>query len=134
MEAVTKVLDFLKASGVYYIATVDSDRPRVRPFGGVCEFEGKLYIPTSNKKKFFEQITKNPHIEISSFYGGKWIRLEAEAVPDQRREARKAVLDAHGEALTSMYSLDDGIFEVFYLKNAAAAFCSFTEPTETVSF
>ena len=134
MEAITKVKQFLKDAGVFYIATVDGDRPRVRPFGAVCEFEGKLYIPTNNQKNVFAQMKANPHIEISTLCQCKWIRLEAEVVCDTRREARKAMLDEYSETLTKMYSLDDGIFEVLYLKNAKATFCSFTESPETVEF
>lgn len=95
-----RVLQFLKSAKVFHIATIDGDRPRVRPFGGISEFEGKLYIPTNNRKKVFAQMMKNPHVEICGMTGGKWIRIEAEIVNDTRREARQAMLDAYGEALT----------------------------------
>lgn len=129
-----QVLQFLKDSGVFYVATVDEDRPRVRPFSGISEFEGKLYMPTNNKKKVFAQMMKNPNVEISGMAHGKWIRIEADVVNDTRREARKAMLDAYGEALTRMYSLDDGIFEVVYLKNVTATICSFSEEPVVIKF
>ena len=129
-----RVLQFLKDAKTFYIATADGDQPRVRPFGGISEFEGKLYIPTNNKKKVFAQMMKNPKIEISGMADGKWIRIEAEAVNDTRREARAAMLEEYGEALTRMYSLDDGIFEVLYLKNATATICSFTEEPIEIKF
>lgn len=129
-----RVLQFLKDAKTFYIATADGDQPRVRPFGGISEFEGKLYIPTNNKKKVFAQMMKNPKIEISGMADGKWIRIEAEVVNDTRREARAAMLDEYGEALTRMYSLDDGIFEVLYLKNATATICSFTEEPIEIKF
>lgn len=126
-----EVLKFLRDSKVYYIATMDGEQPRVRPFSGISEFEGRLYVPTGNHKKFFAQIMKNPKVEICSMANGKWIRIEAEVVNDTRREAKAAMLDYYGEALTKMYSLDDGIFEVLYLKNATATIYSFTaEPVE----
>ncbi len=112
---------------MFYVATVDGDRPRVRPFSGIHEFEGKLYMPTSNKKKVFAQMAANPHVEISGMAHGKWIRIEADAVPDPRLEARKSMLDHYGAALTRMYSLDDGKFEVVRLDNAVATIYSFTE-------
>lgn len=134
MEQLNQVLDFLKEAGTYYIATVDGDRPRVRPFGAISEYEGKLYFPTNNQKKVFKQIQENPHIEICAMNGGgKWIRIEAEAVCDRSPEARKAVFEAH-EMLASMYSLDDGIFEVLYLKNVSAVIASFTEPPVELTF
>ncbi|MDE7302380.1 MAG: pyridoxamine 5'-phosphate oxidase family protein [Oscillospiraceae bacterium] len=129
-----RVLQFLKDAKTFYIATADGDQPRVRPFGGISEFEGKLYIPTNNKKKVFAQMMKNPKIEISGMADGKWIRIEAEVVNDTRREARAAMLEEYGEALTRMYSLDDGIFEVLYLKNATATICSFTEEPIEIKF
>ena len=129
-----EVLQFLKDAGVFYIATVDGDRPRVSPFGAVGAFEGKLYLPTNNRKKVFAQMAANPHVEICAMAHGKWIRIEAEAVDDPRREARQAMLDACGEALSSMYSVDDGIFEVLYLKNATATICSFTEEPVVIQF
>lgn len=129
-----QVLQFLKDANTFYIATVEENQPRVRPFGGICEFEGKLYIPTSNKKKVFAQMQKNPKVEICGMAYGQWIRIEAEAVNDTRREARKAMLEEYGEALTRMYSLDDGIFEVLYLKNATATIYSFTAEPIVIKF
>ena len=105
----------------------------MRPFGAVCAFEGKLYIVTNNKKKVYDQILKNPKTEISGMSDGKWIRLAGELVPDDRKEAREAML-AENPMLKSMYSADDGIMEVLYLKNAKASICSFTAPPEEWSF
>ena len=115
------------------MATVDGDQPRVRPFGAVCEFEGKFYLVTNNTKDVYKQMLANPKIEISGMADNKWIRLSAEAVRDDRREARKAMLDAN-EGLRNMYNEDDGKVEVLYLKNATAVICSFTEPPVSYSF
>ena len=129
-----EVLEFLKLCGVYFIATVEGDQPRVRPFGAQCEFEGKLYLTTSNQKAVYAQMKANPKVEISGMApDGRWIRLTAEAVFDERREARKAMLDAN-PTLGNLYSLDDGKFEVFYLRNASAVICSFTAAPVTYSF
>ena len=129
-----EVLEFLKLCRVYYIATVEGDQPRVRPFGAQCEFEGKLYLTTSNQKAVYKQMQSNPKIEISGMSpDGRWIRLTAEAVFDERREAKQAMLDANPE-LSPMYSLDDGRFEVFYLKDASATICSFTAEPVTCRF
>ena len=128
-----EALQFLKDSGAFYLATTEGDQPRVRPFGAVCAFEGKLYIVTNNQKKVYAQMEKNPKVEISGMAKGKWIRLQAEAIPDRRREARKAMLDEN-PSLRKMYSEDDGIMEVLYLKNATVSVCSFTEETVTYAF
>lgn len=121
-----ETLKFLQDCKTFYLATVEGDQPHVRPFGAVCGFEGKLYITTNNQKKVFAQMEKNPKIEICGMAHGKWIRVEAEARCDRRREARQAMMDANTAALSKMYSVDDGIFEVFYLENATATIYSFT--------
>ena len=127
------VLQFLQQAGTFYLATVQGDQPRVRPFGAVCEFEGKLYLVTNNEKPVYQQIMANPRIEISAMAQDKWIRLSAQAVRDDRREARKAMLDAN-PGLRRMYSEDDGKVEVLYLKNATATICSFTEAPVVCNF
>lgn len=128
-----EVLDFLNKCGVYYLATVEGDQPRVRPFGAACIFDGRLYITTSNQKPVYRQMMANPKVEISGMAGGQWLRLAATAVQDGRREAKAAMLEAHPE-LGGMYSLDDGKFEVLYLKDATADICSFTEAPVHITF
>ena len=128
-----KVLEFLKEAGVYYLATVEGDQPRVRPFGTAVIFDGKLYIQTGKSKDVSKQIHANPKAELCAFKEGKWLRVSAELVEDDRREARKAMLDSYPE-LRNMYSEDDGNTEVFYLKNAKAVFSSFTAAPEIIEF
>ncbi len=128
-----KAVDFLKNAEVYYLATVDGDQPRVRPFGTAHVFEGKLYIQTGKVKDVSKQIHKNPRVEICAFKDGAWLRIAAELVEDDRREARQSMLDAY-PSLQGMYSADDGNTEVFYLKNATATFSSFTAAPETITF
>ncbi len=128
-----EVLQFLKDAGVYYLATVDGDQPRVRPFGTAIIFEGKIYIQTGKVKDVSKQLHANPKAELCAFKDGKWIRISAELIEDDRREARKAMLDAYPD-LRNMYSEDDGNTEVFYLKNAKATISSFTAAPEVIEF
>jgi uncharacterized pyridoxamine 5'-phosphate oxidase family protein len=124
---------FLKDAGTYYLATVEGDQPRVRPFGTVNVFEGRLYIQTGKVKDVSKQLHANPKAEICAFKDGEWLRLAGEFVEDDRREARQSMLDAY-PALQGMYSADDGNTEVFYIKNATATYSSFTRAPEVVSF
>ena len=128
-----RVEKFLKDAEVYYLATVDGDQPRVRPFGTVNVFEDKIYIQTGKVKDVSKQIHANPKVEICAFKDGDWLRVAGELVEDERREAKEAMLDAYPN-LKAMYSVDDGNTEVFYLKNAKATFSSFTKAPETVEF
>ncbi len=128
-----EVYEFLKKCGTFYTATMDGDQPRVRPFGVVNIFEGKLYIQTGKSKNVSNQMQINPKVEISAFMDGTWIRLEGTVVRDDRREAKKSMLDAN-PMLRSMYSEDDENTEVLYFDKAKATFCSFTDAPRTVEF
>ena len=128
-----RVVKFLKEAGTYYLATVDGDQARVRPFGTVNVFEGKVYIQTGKVKDVSKQIHANPKVEICAFMNGEWLRVAGKLVEDDRREARQSMLDAYPN-LQAMYSADDGNTEVFYLEDATATFSSFTGAPETVKF
>ena len=126
-----EVQEFLKRSGVYYLATMDGDQPRVRPFGTINIFEDKLYIQTGKIKDVSKQIQNNPKVEICTFDKGKWIRLSGELVRDDRKEAKQAMLDSYPD-LQGMYSADDDNTEVLYFKNAEAVISSFTEEPKVI--
>ena len=115
-----EIVTYLKACGAFYLATVDNEQPRVRPFGAVCEFEGKLYITTANNKKVYQQMIANNHVE-------------GEVVEDMRREARVAMMDAN-PTLSSMYNVDDNIFTVLYFSHGTATIYSYTEEPKVYTF
>ena len=128
-----EVYDFLKKSNTYYLATVEGDQPRVRPFGTVNIFEDKLYIQTGRAKSVKKQIDLNPKVEICAVYGEKWLRVETNLVEDDRIEAKKSLLDNYPD-LKNMYSAEDENTVVFYLKDAVATFYSFTDKPEVIKF
>lgn len=120
-----EIYDFLKKCKTYYLATIDGDQPRVRPFGTVDLFEDKLYIQTGKVKNVSKQMQANPKIEICAFDGSEWIRIEATTVRDDRVEAKQHMLDAYPN-LQKMYKADDDNTEVLYLKDVNATIYSFT--------
>ena len=128
-----QVYNFLKSCGTYYIATVDGDQPRVRPFGTINLFENKLYIQTGHVKPFAHQIEANPKVEICAFNGKEWIRVSGILVEDPRIEAKKAMLDAYPE-LRAMYDENDGNTAVYYIKDGKATISSFTAKPEEITF
>ncbi|MFV0438406.1 MAG: pyridoxamine 5'-phosphate oxidase family protein [Desulfopila sp.] len=128
-----EVCDFMKKCGAYYLATVDGDQPRVRPFGTAHIFEDKLYIQTGKSKKVSQQMRKNPKVEICCFTEGAWLRIEAVAVDDDRVEAKRAMLDAY-PTLKDRYSAEDENTQVLYLQGATATFYSFTGEPREVKF
>ena len=128
-----RVCQFLKDAGVYYLATVENDQPRVRPFGTAHIFENKLYIQTGKVKPCSRQILANPKVEVCAFHQGAWVRIAGELVEDDRVEAKKSMLDAYPN-LRGMYDEKDGNTQVLYFKNAVATFASFGGPLEVVKF
>ena len=128
-----KVLKFLKDAETYYLATVEGDQPRVRPFGTAHVFEGKLYIQTGKVKDVSKQLHQNPKAEICAFKNGEWLRVSGKLIEDDRNEARQSMLDAY-PSLQKMYKADDGNTEVFYFEEATAIFSSFTYEPEIIKF
>ena len=128
-----KVCDFLKTAEVYYLATVEGDQPRVRPFGTAHIFEDKLYIQTGKVKPVSKQLAVNPKAEICAFKDGTWLRVACELIEDDRVEVRKSMLDAYPQ-LRAMYNENDGNTQVLYIRNAVATFASFAAPAETYAF
>lgn len=127
-----EVLEFLLNNPTFYIATMDGYQPRVRPFGAVMKYNDKLYFTTNNTKSVFEQLVANPKVEISTTSPkGEWIRLTGKAVFDSSTEAKSAMLESV-PSLKKMYSLDDSIFEVFYLEDAVVTFNSFSSGPKTI--
>jgi uncharacterized pyridoxamine 5'-phosphate oxidase family protein len=133
VKQVQEVFDFLKKCGTYYLATIDGDQPRVRPFGTVNIFENKLYIQTGKKKSVSQQMKKNPKIEICTMNGDQWIRVQAVVVEDDRVEAKQSMLDNYPN-LKSMYSATDDNTQVLYLKNAIATIYSFKNEPKVIKF
>ena len=128
-----EVYEFLKNARTYYLATMEGDQPRVRPFGTVDLFEGRLYIQTGKSKKVSQQLQANPKAELCAFLDGKWLRVAGTLVRDDRVEAKAHMLDNYPE-LKAMYSADDDNTEVLYFKDAEATFSSFTEAPKTIKF
>ena len=134
-QSIKEVYDFLKKCGHYFIATIDGDQPRVRPFGTAAIFEGKLYIQTSKQKNVSKQIAKNPKVEICALNKelNRWVRIEAILVNDDSIEAKRYMLEEYPE-LKSMYSAEDSNTQVLYLKDATATFYSYTDESKVVRF
>ena len=132
-ENAAEAQQFLKKCGTYYLATVEGDQPRVRPFGTAEIFEGKLYIQTGKIKNVYKQLLANPKAEICGFAGGEWIRIQCELIPDDRIEAKQDMLDKN-PSLQMMYKADDDNTIVLYCRNATATISSFSAPARSFQF
>ena len=128
-EKLAKVLTFLDDAQTYYLATVDGDQPKVRPFGTVLVYNNKLYIQTGKIKAVSKQLAKNPKAEICAFKDGKWIRITGELVEDDTREVKTLMLEKM-PVLRQMYNEDDGNMQMLYFKTAKVVFASFGSAPE----
>ena len=133
MENVERVCRFLDEAGVYYLATVEGDQPRVRPFGTALVYNGRLYIQTGKIKPVSKQLAADPKAEICAFKDGRWLRVTGELYNDDDRAVKVAMLEKM-PSLSAMYDPDDGNMQMLYFKNATAVFSSFTEAPETLVF
>ncbi len=131
-EGLQKVSSFLDDVHTYFLATVEGDQPRVRPFGTSLVYDGKLYIQTGKVKNVSKQIAANPKVELCAWKGAKWLRITGELVNDDSREVKEAMLEKM-PSLRNRYSADDDNMQVLYFKDATACFNSFTEAPETYS-
>lgn len=132
-ENMEEVCKFLKDCGYYFLATVEDNQPRVRPFGTANIFEGKLYIQSGKVKNVAKQIAANPRVEICACNGPQWLRIQTTLVADERREAKVSMLDAY-PSLKGMYSADDDNTIVWFMTNSKATFSSFTAEDRVVEF
>ena len=129
-KGLEKVIKFLDEAQTYYLATLEGDQPRVRPFGTALIFNDKLYIQTGKVKPVSKQLKANPKAEICAFMGGRWLRISGELIEDETREVKTLMLQKM-PMLRNMYNEDDGNMQMLYSKNAKATFSSFTAPPET---
>jgi len=121
-------LQFLKASGAFFIATVDGKKGRVRPFGFIMKWKDALYFCTNKTKDVYRQMVQNPEIEISAMGpNGTWLRLRGTIAFDDSRET-KAQVFVEMPDLLKIYTkgADDEIFVTFYFTEAVATLSSFS--------
>ena len=133
MEGIEKVYQFLNEAQTYFLATAEGDQPRVRPFGTILMYNGRLYIQTGKVKPVSRQISANPKVELCAFKDGRWLRLSGELENDDDRGAKEAMLEKM-PSLKAMYSPDDGNMQMLYFKCGTAVFSSFTEAPEQICF
>lgn len=126
-----EVVKFLTENIPFYISTVDGDSPRVRPFGFVMEYEGKLIFATRTQNNTYKQLQANPKFELSTTSQDfQWIRLKGQANFISSREKKQALLDLV-PALKNLSSDVEGV-AIFFADGAEATFHTFSGDTRTV--
>jgi uncharacterized pyridoxamine 5'-phosphate oxidase family protein len=129
----SEILDFLKESKVFYLATVEGNKPKVRPFGFAMEFEGKLYFATNESKPSYRQIVENPNVEISATNEkNEWVRIAAQAVFDSRPEVKAKVFEVAPHLKNLYGNPDSPVLATFYIEKGEAIFSSLSAPSHSV--
>jgi uncharacterized pyridoxamine 5'-phosphate oxidase family protein len=130
-----RVLAFLNDAGVFFYATTEQGKPRVRPFSFYMEHEGRLYIGMGRHKPCFKQTIENPNIEICALAKDRrWLRIKATAVLDERPELNKKAFVVM-PLLEKRYGEGTGLEHAcFYLRDAEAEISGFTIETERFRF
>ena len=131
-EQINKVFEFLQSAGTFYLATVEGDQPRVRPYGAMMLYEDKIYIMAFGLTNATRQIAANPKAEICAFKG-MTLRIECKLVEDNRPETQKALIEKMPVLKPALgENGENGI--MYYLADATATFFKMMEPIETVKF
>ena len=115
-----ELLSFLNETKTFFLGTVENGKPKLRPFGAVAEFEGKMYFVTSNTKNVYKQIAANPNVCVCACNADrKWIRIEGTAKFDTRTAAKQKMIDDNPVLLQHKRytSAHDPAMEVFFLEN-----------------
>ena len=135
MENLETVKNYLQECKTFYVATVDGDQPRVRPFGVAEVYNGRLYIMTGKKKDVFKQMVANPKFEITAVKpsGAEWIRVSGRLVSDDDVKAKEFLLDKN-PSLKGMYSATDDNMAILYIVDGEARLCSFMGAEKKVRF
>lgn len=129
----SEVINFLSEAGTFYLATVDGNEPKVRPFGLAIEHEGKIYFGTSNEKDVYKQLQVNPNFEVSTTdKDNRWIRLKGKAVFENNLTVKAKAFEILPNLKALYNSADNPIFEVFYVSEGEASIYSFTGETKTI--
>lgn len=132
MEGIQKVNDFLKEAGVFFLATIEGDQPRVRPYGAQLFYEGKLYIMAYGPTNATRQIAANPKAEICAFKG-KTLRITCRLVEDKRPELAEALV-AQMPSLKPLLGEHGERGVMYCVSDATATFYQFFDVEETLHF
>lgn len=125
-DNLNKISAILDKAQVFYLATVENDQPRVRPFGAYLVHDDKLYLVTGKVKEVSKQLAANPKAEVCAFDGDKWIRVAGTLINDDSREVKTLMLNKM-PSLRAMYNEDDGNMQMLYFKDATVTISSFVE-------
>lgn len=110
---------FLKENTqVNYVATINGDKPSLRPFGDPFLYDDKIYVITNKKKNVSKQIEINNNVCIVAYDEENWIRINCQLIDDSDNiEAKKKAIEEFDWAEAAGYTLDNPNFQILYMSN-----------------
>ena len=116
----SKIGEFLKEAGVFFLATNDGDQPKLRPLGAFLDKDGKVIFGVGDFKDVYKQLLANPKCEIAACKkDGHWLRYTGKAVFETDGSyAEEMIKSAH---LEMIYNKTTGNkLMAFHLEDAKA--------------
>ena len=115
MSGSEKVFNFLNEAKVFYLSTIDGDKPRCRPLGLKSLIDGKVYFGEKRKKNVYKQLEKNPNCELVALKGGEWIRINGKAVFEKDFTLAEKILEEN-KHLKEMYTKNNWKLMIFHIE------------------
>ena len=119
MSDIQKIDDILTKAEVFYLATVDGEKPKVRPLGFHLLFDDKIYFGVGTFKEVYKQMEANPKVEVAAWDGEHFLRdygtadlTKNEAVVEKSVELMPEIAEA--------YKSNGWEMGVFFLNDATA--------------
>lgn len=133
LEKITKIKSFLDEAKVFYIVTVDEDRPRSRPISFNMIENGELYFGVGTFKDVYAQLKKNNNVEIVANTPAMWLRLDAKAVFDTDDCLVNKCFEMM-PGIAKMYKENNWDMGIFHLENVHAEFKQIINLKETIEW
>lgn len=131
--SIEKVDEMLSKAGVFYLATVDGDKPKVRPLGFHLLYGDKIYFGVGTFKGVYKQLEANPNVEIASWDGECFLRYYGTAILDDNEAVVEKAFELMPD-IAEMYRTNGWQMGVFYLDDANAEFRNMMEVEESYEF
>ena len=120
LEGAERIDEFINEAKVFYLATVDGDKPKIRPLGFHLLKDGKIYFGVGNQKEVFKQMTSNPNVEIVALVETDFLRYYGKAVFEETYDFADSIVKGN-EFLESIYNDETGFkLAIFHLEEATA--------------
>ena len=120
LEGPERIDEFMSEAKVFFLATVDGDKPKNRPLGFHLLKDGKLYFGVGDFKDVYKQMQENPYVEIVALVETDFLRYYGKAVFEDDYSLADSIV-AGNEFLQGIYNDETGFkLAIFHLEEATA--------------